>query len=115
DRLVLDQHGTRTTLGSVAHALGACDVEAVTQGVEQGHARLKLELRLLAVDHQFDRNLAGTIYGHLFARRQHSGWTSNQWDCDRDAGNFQEVTPGNTGKLIRFLGIVVRHPYPPRS
>ena len=60
-RLAVDQHGARAAGGAVADFLRAGEGTVIAQRVEQGHARLELEIFFLAVDRERDRNGAGTL------------------------------------------------------
>ena len=55
DALAIDQHGAGAALAAVAALLGAGQVQHFAQRIEQGDARLDIELVLGAVDAQRER------------------------------------------------------------
>ena len=65
DGLAPDDHGAGPAGGAVAHLLGSREVEVVAQRVEQGHARLDLDLLGRAIDPQRDWDLAGAEDLHI--------------------------------------------------
>ena len=80
----------------------------IAQGVEQRNARFKAGLVGLAVDVELHRDLAGSVHGHLLARRHHHLRSGHDGHSGRDSGNLQEVAPGNAGTFFegffRFFG-----------
>ena len=58
NRFAVEQHGARTARGAVASLLRAGESGMIAQGVQQGLARLEVQLERLAVDSEGDGNLS---------------------------------------------------------
>src|SRR5207245_9941528 len=115
---VIYQHAAGTTFRTVAYALSAGDVQFIAQSIEQSNARLQVRFVLLAVDGELHGPGAGAMDRHLFPRGQYRLWPRDEGYSYRDAGNFEEVAPGNAGPLVLLLflfRIIFTHPYPPMA
>src|SRR5207245_8918744 len=110
---VIYQHAAGTTFRTVAYALSAGDVQFIAQSIEQSNARLQVRFVLLAVDGELHGPGAGAMDRHLFPRGQYRLWPRDEGYSYRDAGNFEEVAPGNAGAfvlIIFLIRIIVAHP-----
>src|SRR6185369_16988541 len=98
--LVVEQHGASAALAAIANPFRPRDVELVSKGVKQRHARLDLKVVRLPVYSQGNGNLPWTVHLYVFPGRLYYAGAGNQWDCDGDASDFQELTARNSGACI---------------
>ena len=50
DRFAIEQHGAGSARAAIAHAFASGNVEIITQGIEQRHARFERGVERLAVN-----------------------------------------------------------------
>ncbi len=92
---VVHQHGAGAAGAAIANALGAGKLKLVAQSVQQGDARLKLRVELLAVHIERYRNLARSLNVRRVVECERAD-VADQRNGRGDAGDFQEVAPGDT-------------------
>src|SRR5215470_2799130 len=104
----VDDHRAGAAHPAVAAALVAGEIRLVTQGIEQRHARLDVQIQPFAVDHQLDWHIArtGDRRPCLRVGDGGSGYARDERDSTYSAGRLQEIAAASVD-LLGFLGIFV--------
>jgi hypothetical protein len=121
DATAVDVDSARAALAVVATLLGAEELEVISQGVEQSHARLEADVVVLAIDVERDRdcawNYGGGFFFGGFGCRSVGQWRGRR--CDSGCAELgQEGAPRKSaeGRLafllccwivvgVRYLGV----------
>ena len=92
---VVHQHGASAAGAAIANALGAGKLKLVAQSVQQGDARLKLRIELLAIHIERYRNFARSLNVRRVIERERAD-VAHKRNGRGDAGDFQKVASGDS-------------------